>query len=169
MKLLPTNVVVEQVATLRNDDEDASLSGLDVAILYFLPVAFGIATGFWGALKLDVAAILAAVAVFTGLVFNLAFHIFDKSLQMRRDPFQSADPDAIGLVEGIRTNVNYTVLVGILLTAGLTGMLIFDAPAGWSWAERIANGTIAGLLIHMLLMSGMVLKRFTILHNVMKP
>ncbi|MFC9786414.1 hypothetical protein [Rhodococcus sp. NPDC127528] len=119
--------------------------------------------------KLDVPAILAAVAVFTGLIFNLAFHIFDKSLQIRRDPFQSADADAIQLVDELQANVNYTVLVGIILTGTLTGMLLFSMPTGGAVVTRVFNGVAAAMLLHILLMSGMILKRFTSLHSVMKP
>lgn len=169
MKLLPTEVVSEQVATFRDAGPERRRSTPDLVVLYAVPVVFGVLVGVWGALKFDLSAILAAVAVFTGLIFNLAFHVFDKSLQMRRDPFQSADPDAISLVEELRANVNYTVLVGITLTGALVAMLLFDLPGGWEAITRIANGILAALLLHMLLMSGMILKRFTSLHSVMKP
>ncbi|MBW0294077.1 hypothetical protein ATN37_25790 [Rhodococcus sp. MH15] len=141
----------------------------DFLIFYFIPLVFGLLVGFFGAEKFDIAAILASVAVFTGLIFNLAFNIFDKSLQMRRDPFQSADRDAIQLVEELRANVNYTVLVGIVLTGTLATSLFFDMPNDWTIVTRVGNGLIAALLLHMLFMSGMVLKRFTILHGVLKP
>jgi hypothetical protein len=168
MKLLPADVVREQFDTFRSaQDNRRSLS--DLVIFCVIPILFGVAAGMWGAAKLDVSAILAAVAVYTGLIFNLAFHVFDKSLQMRRDPFQSADPDAIRLVDELQANVNYTVLVGITLTGALTALLLFDAPDGWVVVDQVLNGVIAALLLHMLFLSGMILKRFTCLHEVLKP
>lgn len=172
MKLLPAEIVSSQLKT--HDTRSPLAFTADAGVLYGVPVLVGLVTGLWGTVTLDISAILAAVAVYTALIFNLAFHVFDKSLSMRRDPFVSADANAIALVDQLRVNVNYTVLTGVVLTAALTASLFFDVPVSWPNAltevlTRAWNGLIAASLTHLFFLSGMILKRFTALHDALKP
>ena len=164
MKLLPARVVVDQLDTLRHATTHRVLAG-DYGWLYVVPVLVGIAAGIWGVPHVETGNLLAAVAVLPGLIFNLSFSVFDKSLQIRRDPIQSADPIIVTLVEELRANVNYTVLVGIILTGVLASASLFSSN---TFAD-VSTGLIAGLMAHMLLMCAMVLKRFGSLHDAMKP
>lgn len=137
----------------------------DVLVLYGLPALVGVGLFIARVRTQDVGALLAAVAVLTGLIFNLAFALFDKSLQIRRDPLLSANPDVMRLIDDLRSNVNYTVLVGVVLTAvlGCAALVKVDTPPYW------VAGAIGGLLLHLLIMCLVDLRRFQQLHNAMKP
>ncbi|MCK2200165.1 hypothetical protein [Corynebacterium callunae] len=169
MKVLPSEIVADHITTLRDARHPEKHSLKDILILYLAPVGVGVLGALYGTPTPDVASLLAAVAVLTGLIFNLSFHVFDKSIQMRNDPFQSADDNAIGLVDELQSNVNYTILVGIVLTGVLTSMTLFEAPRNLGILVAISTGIVSATMIHMLLMCGMILKRFKSLHAAMKP
>ncbi|WP_167677825.1 hypothetical protein [Rhodococcus sp. B10] len=127
----------------------------------------GVLAAVIGVPSVDPANLLAGVAVLTGLIFNLSFSVFDKSLQIRRDPIQSADPIIVMLVEELRVNINYTVLIGIVLTGILTSATLFTTP--FQIFAAVTVGLVAAAMAHLLLMCGMILKRFNSLHDAMKP
>lgn len=178
MKLLPTRVVTDQLKTLRDSRSTGKfkIAAGDYGWLYALPVAIGVTAWVFGTFnlphrfgfkiaELPTANLLAGMAVLTGLVFNLSFSVFDKSLTIRNDPLMGNDPITVTLVEELRVNVNYTVLVGIFVTAILTSASVFV----YNPLANITIGLIAFGISHMLLMCGMVLKRFNALHAAMKP
>jgi hypothetical protein len=166
MKLLPTQVVADQLRTFRDTRSTSKrqIAPWDFVWFYAVPVAIGVVAWAFGVKNLETGALLTAVAVLTGLIFNLSFSVFDKSLQIRNDPLLG-DPITIMLVEELRINVNYTVLVGIVLTGILSSasLFVYDPLAS------ATCGLIAAGMAHLLLMCGMILKRFNALHNAMKP
>ncbi|MBY4229465.1 hypothetical protein HQO24_24255 [Rhodococcus fascians] len=105
------------------------------------------------------------MAILTGLTCKLSFSVFDKSFQIRNDPILSQDPIIVMLVEELRVNINYTVLVGIVMTGILASASVFV----FNPLAAATTGLIAAGMAHLLLMCGMILKRFNSLHHAMKP
>lgn len=165
----PSRVFTDHIDTLRTKDGSRSVRAWDIIVLYGLPLVFGFFSAFYGKPTIDVSAILSAVAVYTGLIFNLAFHVFDKSLSMRTNPFEQGDAKGIELVDDLFSNVNYTVVIGLVSTGVLICASLFEEPEWFPIGSQLTVGIVASLLAHMFLMSGMVIKRFRALRLVLKP
>lgn len=167
--LLPSEVVAQQFRTLKSDLPPYKPMVSFGLSLYAIPVVFGVAVGLWGKTTIDIASLLAVVAVFTGLIFNLAFMVFEKSLKMRKDPFGLVTETEFRFIDALQANVNYTVLVGILVSAWLASMCMFEAPNSLPVLGAFSNGVAGAGLCHLLLLCGMLLKRLGTLHAVLKP
>ena len=165
----PTGVVRDQWDTLRVGRSKKRRDYGAIAVIYVIPMLFGICAGIWGNPVVDTAALLAAVAVYTGLIFNLSFNVFDKSLAIRNDPFREGDEVTLELVDELFANVNYTVVVGLITTAVLVSASLFPAPDHIAWVARVTVAIVAGLSAHLFLMSGMIIKRFRSLREALKP
>ncbi|GAB3795545.1 hypothetical protein [Micromonospora zhanjiangensis] len=127
--------------------------------LAYLGVPAAIAGGVWyfdGRAR-NVPDVLAAIAILTGLIFNVFVLIFDLTAratdtlppQMRQFVDQLADE--------LRANVSYAVLVGIVLTGLLGGVVMFtdtDKPLG-----RVSTLLVVFAGVHLLLTIFMILKR----------
>ena len=73
----PTRVVRDQIDTLRARDGHRRIRVDMLLVLYGLPILFGLGAGLFGDPQVNISSLLSAVAVYTGLVFNLAFQAFD--------------------------------------------------------------------------------------------
>lgn len=165
----PTRVVRDQIDTLRARDGHRRIRVDMLLALYGLPILFGLGAGLFGDPQVNISSLLSAVAVYTGLVFNLAFQAFDKSLSLRADPFLQGDGDTITLVDQLFANVNYTVAVGVLTTGVLVCATFFSEPNWFGIASDITIGLVAFLMAHLFVMSGMIINRFRSLRHAMKP
>lgn len=165
----PTRVVKDQFDTLKARDGHGRIRVDMLITLYGFPFVFGLVAGFFGDPHVDISPLLSAVAVYTGLVFNLAFQAFDKSLSLRADPFLQGDSKTITLVDQMFANVNYTVAVGVLTTSILVCATFFAEPSWLGIASDVTTGLVAFLLAHLFVMSGMIINRFRSLRHAMKP
>lgn len=165
----PIKVVKDQLDTLRTRDGRKRIRADMLISLYVLPLLFGLGAGFFGDPHANISSLLSAVAVYTGLVFNLAFQVFDKSLSLRADIFFQGDSDTITLVDQLFASVNYTVAVGVLTTSLLVCATFFTEPAWFGIASDITTGLVAFLLAHLFIMSGMIINRFRSLRLAMRP
>lgn len=98
----------------------------DYMVYLGLPLA-GAALGWWvNARARNIPELLAAVAILTGLIFNVFVVLFNLPLRAS-EKIESADLDVINeLAEQLRANVSYAVLVGISLTAFLGVAAMFS-------------------------------------------
>lgn len=69
--------------------------------------------------------VLAAVAILTGLIFNVFVLIFDLTMRAADRTDLAYRERVIRLADELRANVSYAVLVGISLTALLGGLVMF--------------------------------------------
>lgn len=168
--VLPYGVVRDQWETLRIGESKSRIDHRSIVAIYFLPLVFGVCAGIWGTALVDNApALFVTVAVYTGAFFSLLLGVFDKSLLIRSAPFQEGDEATLDLADQLFTNICYTVVVGLVTAAILAGVLMLPVPAGAAWVSRITVGVVAGLLAHLFVMSGMVMKRFRSLREALKP
>ena len=168
--ILPSGVIRDQWGTLRTGE--SGKRGADhrsIIAIYFLPLVFGVCAGIWGNIVDNAPALLVTVAVYTGAIFNLSINVFDRSLAIRNAPFREGDEITLDLADQLFTNGSYTVVVGLITTAILAGYLVFSTPAGAGWVSRITAGTVVALLAHMVVMSGLIMKRFRSLRETLKP
>lgn len=142
--------------TLRNF-QSGRYSAADLAVHVGLPAALAVLAWLLGATARNIPDVLSAVAIFTGLIFNVFVLIFD--LTARATDKLPAESRALvdRLADELRANVSYAVLVGIVFTAFLGGVTMFidtDEPLGVAvTAFMIFVG------VHMLLTVLMILKR----------
>lgn len=167
---LPYGVVRDQWETLRIGESKSRIDHRSIVAIYFLPLVFGVCAGIWGTALVDNApALLVTVAVYTGAIFNLSLIVFDRSLAIRNAPFREGDEVTLDLADQLFANGNYTVVVGLVTTAILAGYLVFSTQSDAGWVSIIIAGTVVALLAHMVVMSGLIMKRFRSLREALKP
>ncbi len=164
MKYMPTDLISAHWKTLGDARKPPKLRVMatDLAVQYALPVVFGVCVALWAPDQLVVGVLFSAVAIFTGLVFNLTFNVTDKAIDIRRDEVRNNDANLITLVDTLRSNLNYTSLVGITLTLGLGGASMFATDG------ELSRGVVAvfgAMLAHLLILCLVVLRRFVLLHD----
>lgn len=101
--------------------------------------------------------VLAAVAILTGLIFNVFVLIFDLTARATDMLPSHAREFVDQLADELRANVSYAVLVGIVLTGLLGGVVMFtdtDKPLG-----RVFTLVVVFAGVHLLLTIFMILKR----------
>ncbi len=101
--------------------------------------------------------VLTAVAILTGLIFSVFVLIFDLTARAADTLGAESRKLVNRLVDELRANVSYTVLVGIVLTVVLGGIAMFvdtDRPL-----SRIVTVMVVFGGVHLLLSIFMVLKR----------
>lgn len=119
-KFSPLALVWEHYATLR--DYETGRVGLTDYLVYLGIPLLGVSIGWWtGAQANNVPEVLAASAIFTGLIFNVFVLLFDLTSKADSGTHSAHGQTAVDLVEQLRANVSYAVLVGIMLT-GLLGI-----------------------------------------------
>jgi hypothetical protein len=101
--------------------------------------------------------VLAAVAILTGLIFNVFVLIFDLTARATDKLPPEVRMFVDRLADELRANVSYAVLVGISLTGLLGAVVMFtdtDQPLG-----RLPTALIVFTAIHLLMTIFMILKR----------
>lgn len=167
--VLPSGVVRDQWSTLRAGESKSRIDHRSIIAIYFLPLVFGVCAGIWGTALVDGApALLVAVAVYTGAIFSLSLDMFDRSLAIR-STLQEGDEATLDLADQLFANTIYTATFGLATTAILAVYLLFSAPADAGWVSRVIAGIVAGLLAHLFVMSGLIMKRFRSLREALKP
>ncbi|MEU0548409.1 hypothetical protein [Micromonospora sp. NPDC005979] len=149
-------LVQDHYNTLRNYSTKRSRPA-DYLIYLGLPALLAGLVWYLDGRARNVPDVLAAVAILTGLIFNVFVLIFDLTAR-------AADTLPLGvrefvdqLADELRANVSYAVLVGILLTGLLGGLVMFtdvDKPL-----NRLATMMVVFACAHLLLTIFMILKR----------
>lgn len=105
----------------------------------------------------NVSTVLTAVAIFTGLIFNVFVLIFDLTARATDNLPAGSRTLVDRLADELRANVSYAVLVGITLSGALGGLVMFtdtERPLG-----RLATAIVVFTGIHLLQTIFMILKR----------
>ena len=105
----------------------------------------------------NVPELLAAVAVFTGLIFNVFVLIFDLTARATDKLPDESRLLVDRLADELRANVSYAVLVGITFTGALAAITMFvdtEKPI-----DRWITALIVFAGVHMLMTIFMILKR----------
>ncbi|MEU5914831.1 hypothetical protein [Micromonospora sp. NPDC047527] len=121
------------------------------------PTVIALVTWFLDGRARNVPDLLAAVAILTGLIFNVFVLIFDLTARATDTLPREVRGVVDQLADELRANVSYAVLVGILLTGILGGVVMFtetDKPLG-----RSPSALIVFVGLHLLMTIFMILKR----------
>lgn len=165
LPLNPANIVdVESISELKGIKR--TIATRKIIKFLVIPALFGILTGVSGKSSVDFGSLLAAIAVYTGLVFNLLFHVFDKSLAIRKDPFSQPSKNEIELADKLYANVSWTVYEGLFIASLLSLPLFFNSPS--TSARTIFLGVVAATMTHLVLLSLTILQRFSALRLALK-
>ncbi|WP_041760122.1 hypothetical protein [Pseudonocardia dioxanivorans] len=153
------DLVVDHYATMRN--HDTKRFGMDLAVFLLVPAVVGGFTFVVGAQVRHLPEVLAATAIFTGLIFGVFVLMFDMTMRAtdKSDPARGAM--VIRLAAELRANISYAVLLGILLSGVLGGFVMFTD------GDRVPP-SISALIVfgslQLLLTIFMVLKRVRALY-----
>lgn len=125
----------------------------------YIGVSGGLAalSWFFGGRARNIPEVLAAVAIFTGLVFNVFVLIFDLTARATDKLPQDSRILVDRLADELRSNVSYAVLVGITFTGLLGGVAMLrdgEKPLG-----VLPTAVIVFFGSHMLMTIFMILKR----------
>lgn len=93
--------------------------------------------------RLNVAPLLTATSILTGLTFALALRFWERSIDARRDPFVATDAARLNLIDRLKAHLIWTVLVGVGSTLLLALIAIFGRP----YATPLAVTACAATLI----------------------
>ncbi|OKJ97535.1 hypothetical protein [Amycolatopsis sp. CB00013] len=131
----------------------------------FVGLPLGLAAISWlrGAKAGHVPEVLAAVAILTGLIFNVFVLLFDLTMRAtdKTDPAHQATINK--LADELRANISYAVLLGLLLT-GLFGGLALFTDTGQPLPVPV-SAVIVFVAVQMLLTISMILKRVRALYR----
>ncbi|WP_328442876.1 hypothetical protein [Amycolatopsis sp. NBC_00438] len=107
--------------------------------------------------------VLAAVAILTGLIFNVFVLLFDLTMRAadKTDPAHQATLNQ--LTDELRANISYAVLLGLVLTAAFGGLAMFTDTS--QPLPTSVTAVIVFLGVQMLLTVSMVLKRIRALYR----
>ena len=101
-------------------------------------------------------ALLTATSILTGFTFAMAMQMWKQSLDARRDTRYAFDPDALELLDLMRTRLVWTVWVGVLSSTWLAGVWMFTVSQPDRWALAVS----AFLFIYQVVLVGTALWRF---------
>lgn len=142
--------------TLR-DDRTGDVRLLDLVLFVGLPLLAGGVLWLCDFRMKDIAAVLAALAVFTALLFGLVIFVFQLRVQVKADGRDHERPRLASLIDETFANVTYSVIVGIITTAAaLIGAAIGKSGDG---APVPISAILAALALHLVLTILMCLKR----------
>lgn len=142
--------------TLR-DDRTGELRFLDIALFVGAPTLAGVVLWWFEFRMRDTAAVLAALAVFTALLFGLVIFVFQLRVQIKTDGQDQQRPRLTSLIDETFANVTYSVIVGLLTTVvGLIAAAVADKTDG---APVWASAALGALGLHLVLTILMCLKR----------
>ncbi|WP_157185735.1 hypothetical protein [Nocardia transvalensis] len=107
--------------------------------------------------------VLAAVAILTGLIFNVFVLLFDLTMRATDKTDPGLRPIVDRLADELRANVSYAVLLGLTLTFILGGLAMFGNT------KQPLSGPITAIIVflavQMLLTISMILKRIRALYR----
>ncbi|MDG4823273.1 hypothetical protein O7635_15560 [Asanoa sp. WMMD1127] len=149
-------LVRDHFDTLRNFDTKQPRP-TDYLVYLGSPVLIAAVTWWFEGRARNIPDVLAAVAIFTGLIFNVFVLLFDLTARATDRLPMHAREIVDQLADELRAKVSYAVFVGILFTTYLGGLVMFadtDKPL-----DRTLTALIIMVGIHMLLTIFMVLKR----------
>lgn len=154
-KFSVVDLVVDHFDTLRNYSTGKFSIG-DLLVYLGLPVACATAVGIAGLRVGNLPELLAAVAILTGLIFNVFVLLFDLTMRAadRTDPAKLRD--IMKLAGELRANISYAVLSGITMTAVIGGFVMLS---GEKELPIVPTIVVVFGLAQMLLTIFMVLKR----------
>src|SRR5262245_61005395 len=155
-KFSPLALVQEHYDTLRNY-QTGRASAVDFVVLLGVPGGAAGASAALGGQARNIPEVLTAVAILTGLIFNVFVLIFDLTARAV-DRLSGESRDLVrALGDELRANVSYAVLVGLTLTVILGGIAMFTDTA--SPLGRFVTAVVVFAGVHLLLTIFMVLKR----------
>jgi hypothetical protein len=107
--------------------------------------------------------VLAAVAILTGLIFNVFVLLFDLTMRAtdRTDPAHQAVINK--LADEVRANVSYAVLLGLILTVTFGGLAMLTDTR--QPLHPLATAAVVFLGVQLLLTISMILKRIRALYR----
>lgn len=155
-------LVVDHYDTFR-DAQTGSPRFLDV--LWYLSLPVGLAVFAWttGAKASSIPEVLAAVAILTGLIFNVFVLLFDLTMRATDKTDPGLRPLIDQLADELRANISYAVLLGLTLTFILGGFAMFGEPD--DSLPPPVTAIVIFLAVQMLLTIAMVLKRIRALYR----
>ena len=110
--------------------------------------------------------VLTAVAILTGLIFNVFVLIFDLTARAADKLPEASRELADQLADELRANVSYAVLVGLSLS-GLLGAIVMFSDTDKD-LSRLATVVVVCAGVHLLLTIFMVLKRVRAMFRVLR-
>lgn len=154
-------LVLDHFDTFR-DASTGRMRVVDHVVYFGVPLALAAVCLIRGARAAHIPEVLAAVAILTGLIFNVFVLLFD--LTMRADKSDPAHQKIINkLADELRANISYAVLLGLLLTAVFGGFAMFtdtNQPL-----HPITTAVIVFVATQMLLTISMILKRIRAIYR----
>lgn len=147
--------------TLR-DDSTGDVRGLDLLLFVGAPFAAGVVLALVGFRMKDIAAVLAALAVFTALLFGLVIFVFQLRVQIKgrkreESSIERDRPRIAILIDETFANVTYSVIVGLVITVvGVVAAAVADKNDG---APVWVSALLGALGLHLVLTILMCLKR----------
>lgn len=128
-----------------------------------VPLALVLLVWLRGAHAGHVPEVLAAVAILTGLVFNVFVLLFDLTMRVEDKTDEAQKAALTKLTEELRANISYAVLLGLVLTAAFGGLAMFTDTS-----HALPTGITAAIVfvaVQMLLTISMILKRIRALYR----
>jgi hypothetical protein len=155
-KFSVSSIIVDHYSTFRYY-ETKKVSVPDYVLYLGVPAGVFVASILGPLRASNVADILAAVAILTGLVFNAVLLVADLSARAREIVGEPRRSQVIGLADQLRANITYAVLLGLLLSLILGAIAMFtnDSKPISNWL----TGLVLFLGLQLLLTILMVLKR----------
>ena len=168
MKIDIRRIVVAQVHTLR-DNSTQTYSGPDLALFFGLPVALGVAGGYYGwKFNGDVLnALLAAFSIFAGLLLNLLILVYTFSSQTEHPA--ALTKIRMALIKELHDNIAYSILVSIVIVVvamvSVAYLKMHERPPEPAFTGKWVTGVIIFLTMNFILTLLMILKRIYVMLN----
>lgn len=153
MMWIPTKLRAEHWNTLRSQKSGEPMRA-DRNALIWVPVAVAAATAIWP--PSNAGAILDGTAIITALLFTLLIHVFSLGLAASQDE-RIRDTWVMDLIDQLRVNTAYAIAVGILAVIFLSAASAYNTAPDLLQRGLTAPGI--GLVVHLLMTLGMVIKR----------
>ncbi|WP_255788090.1 hypothetical protein [Mycobacteroides abscessus] len=148
--------VLAHFRTLR-DDRTGGLRVFDFVLFLGMPTVTALVVWAVDFRMGDIASLLAALAVFTALLFGLVIFVFQLRVQLRSEGHDQDRPKLALLIDETFANVTYSVIVGLLTTCvGVVAAALATKDQG---APVVLSAVLSGLLLHLILTILMCLKR----------
>lgn len=136
---------------------------LDYAFQLGFPLAAGLVVWLRDVRLRELGGALGGLAVFTALLFGLLVFVFQLRIQAASDPRLGRGHRVLELIDELYSNVGYSVLVGIVVTAA--GMVATTTSDGDMGSAPWVSGALATLTLHLVIVVLMCLKRARAAYN----
>lgn len=161
-KFSTVSLITDHYRTLRNARTDR-VSAPDLLVFVGLPAALAVLCWVKGLRAEEAGDVLAAVAILTGLIFNVFVLLFDLTMRAKDSSDSAYLHTIMTLADELRSNVTYAVLIGITTTALLAGLVMFgekDKPLA-----VLPTSLVVFFGVQLLLTIFMILKRVRALYR----